>query len=488
MSTHLLKLLAVAVAVACCALLPESNLRAAADLVAVPRATCLIVDQAKLLTEAERGAVGQRLKELQESGRAQVGILISSGTGDEELASYSLRVAEAWQLGRNEDDRGMLILIVPSKNTARIEVGYGLEGDIPDARAAQFVRGYLLRMQGGEAAAALQALLDGVVDALPPPSNMPRALTRFVKQHEEWKVPIVLLVLSVFTLFPLLFASVFGRPGMLSGGARQARALPSAGTGVAALISAGLFATVLGFAAQSFWGSAAIAYSTAAMAGPLPLLWSLNAGDSDRMGALVRAARIAGNLGLFAYVFAALTIVGGAAMYAENVREIWVAPLLGVLFAAGSLVFLLGGRSGAVLMKLVGYYMFFLVALAITYFALQGVLKAPAATAVTVAAVFALLIAIGLTLDDRDGQARDEKRKGKWGWIFAAAAGLFLLPFMLVALLQALVGDSFATHFAMLMAGDGTFSQFVWWVSGALGGSALLVGLGGKFGGAGAGD
>jgi len=48
------------------------------------------------------------------------------------------------------------------------------------------------------------------------------------------------------------------------------------------------------------------------------------------------------------------------------------------------------------------------------------------------------------------------------------------------------LADSFARHFSLFMAGDGTFSDFVWWLSGALGGSALLVGLGGRFGGGGA--
>ena len=475
-------------AVGLCALLFGSALCNAADLVAVPRATSLIIDQAKLLTAAERGEIEARLRQIQESGRAQIGILISLDTGDEAPASYALRVAEAWKLGSKTDDNGLLILIVPSRGTVRIEVGYGLEGDIPDARAVKFVREYLLRMKDGRAAASLNALLDEIVEALPPISNVPRALTQFVKRHAEWKLPIVMLVFSVFALFPLLFASVFGKMGMTPDGGRQARAWPSAGTCVAALISACLFASVLGLGAKAFWDSTAIGYEAAAIAFPLPLLWSLNACDDARMGVLTRIGRIAGNLGLFAYVFAALTIVAGAAMYVENVREIWVAPLFGVLFAAGPLVFLLGGRVGAGLMKLVGYYMFFLVALAITYFALQGVLKDPAATAVTVAAVFAVLIAIGFTLDDRERQARGEKRKGSWAWMFTAAAVLFLLPFMLVALVHALIGDAFSTHFGMVMAGDGAFSEFVWWVSGALGGSALLLGLGGKFGGGGAGN
>jgi uncharacterized membrane protein YgcG len=398
-------------------------------------------------------------------------------------------VAEAWKLGTQKDDNGLLILIVPSRGAARIEVGYGLEGDIPDARAAIFLREYVRRAGGGDAAVALNALLDAVVAALPPRSSIPRALKTFIERHDEWQVPILMLVLSVFTLLPLLAASVFGGVGAMAGGRQPARAFPSAGVCIAALVSACLYATVLGFGAKVFWASTTVACIAAAIAFPLPLLWSLNACDADRLSWAARIGRGVGNLGLFAYVFAALTTVAGAAMVVEHVRAVWLAPLLGVLFAAGPLVFLVGGRAGALLMKFVGYYMYFLVALAITYFALQGVLKDPTATAMTVSAVFAVLIATGLTLDDGDRGARGDRRKdkGSWAWMFTAAGVLFLLPFLAVALVHALLGEAFSRHFASVVSGDGTFSDFVWWLSGALGGSALLVGLGGRFGGGGAG-
>jgi len=453
----------------------------AAGPTAVPRATSLLVDQARLLNDTERRAVEARLQAVQASGRAQIGVLIATASGDEPLAAYALRVAEAWKLGSQARDDGLLVVLVPSQHAARVEVGYGLEGDLPDARVALFLREYLQRSQGGDAAAALRTLLDRLDQALPPGTPLPRALTAFVRRHAEWKVPILLLVLSVFTLFPLLFASVFSR---LGGG-------PSVGTGLATLISGGLFATVLGVSAKLFWDSAATGYSAAAAAFVLPLLWSLNAGQPERLGAIARVGRVVGLLGLLVYIFAALTLVVGAAMYVEQVREIWVAPLLGLLAAAGPLVLLVGGRAGAALMKFVGGYMYFLVALAVAYFALQGVLKDPTTTAFTVAAVFALLLAMGFALDDHEQAARQAprtRRRGRWAWMFGAAAVLFLLPFLLVALIHALSGDAFATHFAMLMAGDSSFSQFVWWASGALGGSALLVGLGGKFGGGGAGS
>jgi uncharacterized protein len=482
MHIRFLKLLAVAIF----ALLSGSILCSAANLVAIPRATGLIVDQAGLLSDTDRAALEARLKKIQASGRAQIGVLISPGTGDEALAPYALRVAEAWQLGGKELDNGLLILIVPSQKTARVDVGYGLEEDIPDARSAALVRDYLQLAPGG-AAAALNAMLDKIDRLLPAEFKKPRPYAKLVRQHADWKTPIIMLVLSVFTLFPLLLGAVRGALSSSFGsGEKPARAFPSAGTIVAALISACLFAGVMGFAASAFWDSTTIGREAAAIAFVLPLLWSLNSCDSDRLGIFARIGYVAGNLGLFAYIFSTLTIVAGAAMYVENVQEIWIAPLFGVLFAAGALVFILGGRLGQWLMKFVGYYLYFLVTLAIAYFALQGVLKDPATTAVTVAAVFATLIAIGFTLDDR--RKATHGRKGRWAWAFTAAAVLFLLPFMLVALVHALTGDAFTTRFAIVMAGDGTFSEFVWWASGALGGSALLVGLGGKFGGGGAGN
>jgi hypothetical protein len=349
-------------------------------------------------------------------------------------------------------------------------------------------RNYLRLAQTGNAAAALNALLDNIVELLPPKSNMPRALTKFVKQHTEWKIPIVMLIVSLFTLFPLLFTSAFGAMAFTGGG--EPRALPPARILVAAFISALLFAGVLGFSARTFWNSTSIGYTAAAIAFLLPLLWSLNVCTYDRLGPLARIGYFVGNLGLFAYIFATLTIVGTAAMYSENVKEIWIAPLFGLLFATAPLAFILDARFSKWPVKFTAYFMFFLTALAIAYIALQGILKDPTRTAVTVAAVFTVLIVIGFTLDDYETKARGSKRKGRqrWAWVFTATAVVFMLPFAVVALAHAMLGDDFSIHFSMVMAGDSTFSDFVWWASGALGGSALLIGLGGKFGGGGAGS
>src|SRR5690348_13078654 len=98
----------------------------------VPEPTALLVDEAGALTQPEHEAIVARLTTIQSAGRAQVAVLISHGLGGEPLADYAFRVAEKWKLGRAQRDDGLLVLVVPSVPAVRIEVGYGLEGEIPD--------------------------------------------------------------------------------------------------------------------------------------------------------------------------------------------------------------------------------------------------------------------------------------------------------------------------------------------------------------------
>ncbi len=82
----------------------------------IPDATSLLVDQAGALSSTERDSLLSSLQSIQNSGRAQVAILISDGTDGEPLADYALSVAEKWQIGRAGKDDGLL---------AAVKVGLG---------------------------------------------------------------------------------------------------------------------------------------------------------------------------------------------------------------------------------------------------------------------------------------------------------------------------------------------------------------------------
>jgi uncharacterized protein len=93
----------------------------------------------------------------------------------EDIESYATRVFEHWKLGRKHVDDGVLLIVVKNDHKVRIEVGYGLEGAIPDAAAARIIREYIAPRfresdyYGGihAATAVLTTLIDG--ESLPAP-------------------------------------------------------------------------------------------------------------------------------------------------------------------------------------------------------------------------------------------------------------------------------------------------------------------------------
>jgi uncharacterized protein len=104
----------------------------------VPPLTGPVVDTAGLLRPAE----AERLSRLARSARAREGgqgvqlqYLIVRSLQGEPIEDFSIRVAEAWKLGSREQDNGLLVTVAVEDRAFRIEVGGGLEGEIPDALA-----------------------------------------------------------------------------------------------------------------------------------------------------------------------------------------------------------------------------------------------------------------------------------------------------------------------------------------------------------------
>lgn len=98
----------------------------------LPSLTAPLTDQAQLLSPAEYQQINQRLLALDAKGLLQLGVLVVPTTGDEDIFSYSLRTAEAWQLGTAKRDNGLLMTVAVNDRRIQILTGYGLEGVLPD--------------------------------------------------------------------------------------------------------------------------------------------------------------------------------------------------------------------------------------------------------------------------------------------------------------------------------------------------------------------
>ena len=81
----------------------------------------------------------QKLAAFEQRKGAQIALLIVPTTQPEAIEQYSIRVADAWKLGREDTDDGVLLLVALQDRALRIEVGYGLEGVLPDAIARRII-------------------------------------------------------------------------------------------------------------------------------------------------------------------------------------------------------------------------------------------------------------------------------------------------------------------------------------------------------------
>jgi uncharacterized protein len=149
---------------------------------AVPPLSARVTDLTGTLDAGQREQLEQRLAAIEQRKGSQVAVLIVPTTQPEPIEDYSIRVVEAWKLGRGQVDGkqvddGVLLLIAKDDRKVRIEVGYGLEGAIPDAYSKRIIAETIAPKFrqgdyfGGVSAAidALARLIEG--EALPAPSG-----------------------------------------------------------------------------------------------------------------------------------------------------------------------------------------------------------------------------------------------------------------------------------------------------------------------------
>src|SRR5882724_13112117 len=107
--------------------------------VAVPPLSGRVVDQTGTLSASDISTLTQTLKNLETRKGSQVAVLIVPTTAPETIEQYSIRVAEAWKIGRKKIDDGALLVVAKDDHHLRIEVGYGLEGSLTDVTTHRII-------------------------------------------------------------------------------------------------------------------------------------------------------------------------------------------------------------------------------------------------------------------------------------------------------------------------------------------------------------
>ena len=130
----------------------------------VPALKTRVTDLTGTLDAAARQALESRLAQLEKARGAQLAVLLVYTTQPESIEQYALRVAETWKLGRKGVDDGVLLLVAKDDRTLRIEVGYGLEGAIPDAMAKRVIEEVIVpRFKQGDLSGGIDAGVNALV-------------------------------------------------------------------------------------------------------------------------------------------------------------------------------------------------------------------------------------------------------------------------------------------------------------------------------------
>jgi uncharacterized protein len=143
--------------------------------VAVPPLSGRVVDQTGTLSSDTIAALTQTIKGLELQKGSQIAVLIVPTTAPETIEQYSIRVADAWKIGRRKIDDGALLVVAKDDHKLRIEVGYGLEGSLTDATASRIINEIITpKFKTGDFAGGISEGVNriiGVIDGepLPPP-------------------------------------------------------------------------------------------------------------------------------------------------------------------------------------------------------------------------------------------------------------------------------------------------------------------------------
>ncbi|MBI3006219.1 MAG: TPM domain-containing protein [Ignavibacteriales bacterium] len=106
----------------------------------VPYLSGRVNDYAGILSADTRSDLESRMKSHEEATSNQVVVLTVTSLEGAVLEEFSLNVAQTWGLGQKGKDNGVLLLIAKDDRKVRIEVGYGLEGTLTDARCSEIIR------------------------------------------------------------------------------------------------------------------------------------------------------------------------------------------------------------------------------------------------------------------------------------------------------------------------------------------------------------
>jgi uncharacterized protein len=176
-----------------------------------------VTDRTGTLTRDQIKALDQKMAAFERETTNQIAILMIPSLEGDSLEDYSIRLAEKWKIGQQGRNNGVILLIVKNDRKLRIEVGYGLEGALPDALAGTIIRNEIApRFKDGKFFQGIEAGISSIIAAT---KGEYKAGPRKTKSQIDSLLPF--LIVGAFIVFFMVAAASRGRrTNYHSGGSR----------------------------------------------------------------------------------------------------------------------------------------------------------------------------------------------------------------------------------------------------------------------------
>jgi uncharacterized protein len=196
-----------------------------------PELTGRVVDGADILTDAQEAQLAARSAAFEERSSDQIVVATLASLQGYEIEEFGYRLLRHWQLGQAGLNNGVLLIVAPNERKMRIEVGYGLEGVLPDIIAGQIIREDMVpKFREGDLPGGIDAGFSGIERALSAsPDELAERLRRGAREVQpEGGIGDALAIFIIIVVVLIVIAMNSGGGGR-RGRFRRSRGAWSAG-------------------------------------------------------------------------------------------------------------------------------------------------------------------------------------------------------------------------------------------------------------------
>lgn len=184
-----------------------------AEEVKIPKLFKRVTDFTNTLAPAQVAALEQTLARFEDTTSTQIVVVMIPTLGGESIENVALSIAELNGVGQKKKDNGVLLLVAKDDRQLRIEVGYGLEGVLPDGLCGQIIRREIIpHFRSGDYFEGIKAGVEAIMMAT---QNEYKAEPKSNNDDLSWVIPLIL-----FGVFAFLASRNSRRSRMLGRGGR----------------------------------------------------------------------------------------------------------------------------------------------------------------------------------------------------------------------------------------------------------------------------